>query len=84
MVSVEQDFYNEMVEQSQIQGDFIQLLKDFQQENAEGQVLQENSTNQLLQENATNQLLQENAENRLLQENVTKQLLQAYPWLGSL
>ena len=75
MVSVEQDFYNEMVEQSQIQGDFIQLLKDFQQENAEGQVLQEN---------ATNQLLQEKAENRLLQENVTKQLLQAYPWLGSL
>ncbi|MDY4673803.1 MAG: hypothetical protein SO369_02280 [Treponema sp.] len=84
VVSVEQDFYNEMVEQSQIQGDFIQLLKDFQQENAEGQVLQENLTNQLLQENATNQLLQENAENRLLQENVTKQLLQAYPWLGSL
>ena len=49
VVSVEQDFYNEMVEQSQIQGDFIQLLKDFQQENAEGQVLQDNATNQLLQ-----------------------------------
>lgn len=75
VVSVEQDFYNEMVEQSQIQGDFIQLLKDFQQENVEKQVLQEN---------ATNQLLQENAEKRLLQENATKQLLQAYPWLGSL
>ncbi len=58
VVSVEQDFYNEMVEQSQIQGDFIQLLKDFQQENAEGQVLQDNATKQLLQENVTKQLLQ--------------------------
>jgi hypothetical protein len=75
VVSVEQDFYNEMVEQSQIQGDFIQLLKDFQQENEENKLLQENPEKQLLQENATKQLLQENA---------TKQLLQAYPWLGSL
>ena len=49
VVSVEQDFYNEMVEQSQIQGDFIQLLKDFQQENEENQLLPENATKQLLQ-----------------------------------
>lgn len=49
VVSVEQEFNNEMVEQSQIQGDFIQLLKDLQQENEENQLLQENATNQLLQ-----------------------------------
>ena len=75
VVSVEQEFNNEMVERSQIEKDFTQLLKELQQENEE---------NQLLQENATKQLLQENADKQLLQENTTKQLLQAYPWLGSL
>ncbi|MBO5730653.1 MAG: hypothetical protein J6R67_05595 [Treponema sp.] len=75
VVSVEQEFNNEMVERSQIKKDFTQLLKELQQENEENQLLPENTTKQLLQENATNQLLQENA---------TKQLLQAYPWLGSL
>ena len=58
VVSVEQEFNNEMVEQSQIQGDFIQLLKDLQQENTETQLLQETATNQLLPENATKHLLQ--------------------------
>ena len=75
VVSVEQDFYNEMVEQSQIEKDFTQLLKELQQENEENQLLPENPEKQLLPENTTKQLLQ---------ENVTKQLLQAYPWLGSL
>lgn len=75
VVSVEQEFNNEMIERSQIEKDFTQLLKELQQENEENQLLQENEENQLLPENPTKQLLQENA---------TKQLLQAYPWLGSL
>lgn len=49
VVAVEQEFNNEMVEQSQIQGDFIQLLKELQQENEENQLLPENATKQLLQ-----------------------------------
>ena len=49
VVSVEQEFNNETVERSQIQGDFIQLLKDFQQENTEKKFLQENATKHLLQ-----------------------------------
>ena len=49
VVSVEQQFYNEMVERSQIQEAFTQLLKDFQQENTEKKFLQENATKHLLQ-----------------------------------
>ena len=49
VVSVEQDFYNETVERSQIQGDFTKLLKEVQQKSEEEQVLQENGKNQLLQ-----------------------------------
>ena len=40
VVSVEQEFNNEMVEQSQIEKDFTQLLKELQQENATKQLLQ--------------------------------------------
>ncbi len=75
VVSVEQEFNNEMIERSQIEKDFTQLLKELQQENEENKLLQENPEKQLLPENATKQLLQ---------ENPTKHLLQAYPWLGSL
>ena len=49
VVSVEQQFYNETVERSQIQEAFTQLLKDFQQENTEKKFLQENATKHLLQ-----------------------------------
>ena len=49
VVAVEQEFYNEMVERSQIQEDFTQLLKDFKQENTEKKFLQENATKHLLQ-----------------------------------
>ena len=58
VVSVEQAFNNEMVERSQIEKDFTQLLKELQQENAEKQLLQENPEKQLLPENATKHLLQ--------------------------
>lgn len=58
VVSVEQEFNNEMIERSQIEKDFTQLLKELQQENEENQLLQENPENQLLPENATKQLLQ--------------------------
>ena len=49
VVSVEQDFYNETVERSQIQEDFTKLLKEVQQENTEKKFLQENATKHLLQ-----------------------------------
>ena len=49
VVSVEQDFYNETVERSQIQEDFTKLLKEVQQKSEEEQVLQENGKTQLLQ-----------------------------------
>ena len=58
VVFVEQEFNNEMVERSQIEKDFTQLLKELQQENEENQLLQETPTKQLLQENATKHLLQ--------------------------
>lgn len=58
VVSVEQEFNNEMIERSQIEKDFTQLLKELQQENEENQLLQENPEKQLLQENATKHLLQ--------------------------
>ncbi len=58
VVAVEQEFNNEMVERSQIEKDFTQLLKELQQENATNQLLQENEENQLLPENATKHLLQ--------------------------
>lgn len=49
VVSVEQEFNNEMVERSQIEKDFTQLLKELQQENEENQLLPENPEKQLLQ-----------------------------------
>ena len=49
VVSVEQEFNNEMVERSQIEKDFTQLLKELQQENEENKLLQENATKHLLQ-----------------------------------
>ena len=58
VVSVEQEFNNEMVERSQIEKDFTQLLKEFQQENEKSQLLQENEGKQLLQETVQNTLLQ--------------------------
>ena len=58
VVSVEQEFNNEMIERSQIEKDFTQLLKELQQENEENKLLQENPEKQLLPENATKQLLQ--------------------------
>jgi hypothetical protein len=49
VVSVEQEFNNEMVERSQIKKDFTQLLKELQPENEEKMLLPENVTKQLLQ-----------------------------------
>ena len=53
-----EEFNNEMVERSQIEKDFTQLLKEFQQENEKSQLLQENEEKQLLQETVQNTLLQ--------------------------
>lgn len=49
VVSVEQEFNNEMIERSQIEKDFTQLLKELQQEKEENQLLQETLQDTLLQ-----------------------------------